>query len=270
MNLWKYIFVGGASALVGGIAGYFFAKKKLEDKYYEDLNKAIDEECGKIREEAAKHPFQPTSTLSPSHEVVNPMERIPDAVAALFASKNGYDASLREEYRKRWEAIGYSDEDISTWLHALDAKADVDRKWKEKMSAEYGPDDLPFEDLGADYEPQQDEFDDGETPDEYYEQKFHGDEGPVVVTLERYQELPSYYQPVTFHYFEDDDVLIDDGDMIVEDIFATVGDALSKFGNEAMEMNNDADAVYVKNGKYGLAIEIVRMRGSYEAFMGVR
>lgn len=117
-----------------------------------------------------------------------------------------------------------------------------------------------------------DPIDPSEVADEYWMDTpdFWDGKPATIISLDEYRDLSPHFDPVTFHYYAEDDVLVDDGDQIIDDVTYVVGEALTKFGPEAAALaDGDEDAVYVVNGQMNLAIEVVRLKQSYSAYMGL-
>lgn len=280
-----YILVGGASALAGAVAGYIFCKKELQHRFDKELEDAINEEISAIRKrnkrpageekdestsdrmvdgiqaglpivkQAARKVAESTlaaakealGVVSPSKEFIAHAE---DLIRNEFPdeSLNGYRVMTVASAMAQWMDEGLTDDEATERLNELMA------------SFEY-----PTED---DEDPNVDE-DDIEDEDPQAVMEEYMDKPPEIVSEHDYRRLPPYFDFVTFHYYEEDDVLTDDKDMVVDDVDRVVGDALTHFGPEAAEMNDgDDDVVYVVNGDYGLAIEIERIHSSYEAWLG--
>ncbi len=243
----SYILVGGASALAGVVAGYILCKKRLEIKFQEELSEAVNKELEGIRaSKKEEHPDKP-------HVVVNPLDYVQEsdiyqmiydefAEEAEKAGKplNSYHVSLLAQCLMTCRENRFTEEETKIAI--------------EKLMAEMGsPDDDEEDDIDEDG---------AEEPQLVMEE--YQNNPPEVIPLEEYSCLPSYLTTLTFHYFEEDDVLIDDGDMVVDDIDDVVGDALVHFGDGS----DDDDTVYVVNGRLGLAIEIVRLHSSYSGWNG--
>ncbi len=64
-----YILVSGASALAGGVAGYFLCKKRLQDKFDEELSDAINEELASIRKARAEEKKKIEADSEPIEEI---------------------------------------------------------------------------------------------------------------------------------------------------------------------------------------------------------
>lgn len=228
-----YILVGGASALIGGLAGYFFCKKQFQDKFDDALSDAINEELGKIRRNKTR-----------------------EKTVDFDIHKNEFRKEAKELFQITFpdrELNPYQEVLISTCLEECYANSLDSLETEEKLnelfaSFESPPEDIPEEDLGESYE------DDAQAVmDDYASQP------PQVISQEEYAALPPYFEFLTYKYFEDD-VLVDDGEEIITDIEGIVGDALEYF--------NSDDSIYVINGQHGTAIEIIRMNSTYAAWIG--
>lgn len=252
----NYIFVGGASALAGFVVGYLFCRKRYKDKFELEVNKAIDEEIARIRELNA---IKSEPVKSEENPYILPCEvsmiqkdgSIPQFVADTFASDGEYSLEKRAEYEVIFRQMGYTDEDVNTWLQHYDEIA--------------GEQEHPEEDDAQDHENEE-----LENPEMMHEEEFWSKSPPEVISLDEYQNLSPYFSFVTFHYYEGDDTLVDDGDEFVDNIIGTIGNALDYFGDRAVELSGDEDAVYVRNGRLGLAIEVVRMHASFAEFYGLK
>lgn len=116
------------------------------------------------------------------------------------------------------------------------------------------------------------EKDDDEEPVNDDPMEAYHDVGPEVVSLAEYSALPPYFEFLTFHYYEEDDILLDDQDTIVDDVDGVVGvESLTMFGDRAFDLSGEQDdnTVYVVNGKMMIAVEIVRVHGAYQDYIGV-
>lgn len=234
-----YILVSGASALAGGVAGYFICKKRLQEKFDNDLVEAINKEIESIRktrelekdipkdeDDSQTHKLERDAVVDLIYEqfpqVSLDSDRV-DAIVEKLVECN--DRGLSEE--AMIEELG----------DFLDEQGFMD---EDPEAEDEGPN---FNSIMADYR------------------------GRIeVIPLSDYRNLPPTFDFVTYHYFEEDDVLIDDGDLVIDDVDATVGDALLHFDEE----EDDGDTVYLINGDYGLAIEVIRLHSSYSAWNGWR
>lgn len=248
----SYVIVGGASALIGAVAGYIFCKKRMQNLFDQQLADRINEEITSIRESRKSK----TEENQPEVEEERPASQINDEqIKQLIETTLDCDitdfnpyryALLSAEIQKCFEkgraSVDEIEEAIANVIATFDSPPDDDE--------ECNP-DIDEEDLGVSEEPQT-------VMDTYAE------EPPHVIPLSDYRNLPPYFEFLTFHYFEEDDVLLDDGDEIVDDIDGTVGDALVHFDEE----EDDGDCVYVINGQMGNAIEIVRLHSSYADWSG--
>lgn len=233
------IIVGSASAVVGAVAGYFVAMKYLDTKYSAVYEEKLNTELSNIRKAQQKQEERRNKdSVWVSRADLNDLGIVPT---------DGKPIEMTEtEYHKiRREAMTPSEEDIYQ-------KSDSDE----------------VVELDNDGDP----IDPSEVADEYWMDTpdFWDDKPATIISLDEYRDLPSYFDHVTFHYYAEDDTLVDDGDQIVDDITRFVGEALTRFGPEAAALaDGDEDAVYVVNGKINLAIEVVRLNQSYASYMGM-
>lgn len=246
-----YILVGGASALAGAIAGYIFCKKELQHRFDKELEDAINEEISSIRN-------RNESRCENKDTQQKPVPHVKEDFMAYAENliRNEFPDENLNDYRVMTVA--------SAMAHWMDEGLTED-KATERLNELMASFEYPTED---DEDPNVDE-DDIEDEDPQAVMEEYMDKPPEIVSEHDYRRLPPYFDFVTFHYYEEDDVLTDDKDMVVDDVDRVVGDALNHFGYDAAEMNNgDDDVVYVVNGDYGLAIEIERIHSSYEAWLG--
>lgn len=232
--------VGSASAVVGAVAGYFMAMKYLDAKYSTIYEEKLNTELSNIRKAQQKQGERRNkNSIWVSRDDLEDLGIVPS---------DGKPIELTEtEYHKiRQEAMKASEDGMYQKLNGDDGDVEFD----------------------ADGDP----IDQSEVADEYWMDTpdFWDDKPATIISLDEYRDLPSYFDHVTFHYYAEDDTLVDDGDQIVDDITHVVGEALTKFGPEAAALaDGDEDAVYVINGKMNLAIEVVRLNQSYASYMGV-
>lgn len=225
------ILVGMASAGAGAVAGYFLATKVLDEKYGSEYEKKLNEEIENLRESHKR------MVEKRSQEIVDHKEPINFGKTEEIPSVNPYREMVAKiEYNK-----------IPHTPSKKDEEPDEEIEYDENG-------ELIIDKDGEIYVDQSGEWD---------------DKPPTIISLKEYTELDTYLDFVTFHYYMDDDVLVDDGDMPIDDIEHVVGDALVHFGDEAATLSNgDDDAVYVVNGRMNLAIEIVRLHASYQETNG--
>lgn len=226
------IIVGSASAVVGAVAGYFVAAKYLDAKYSAIYEEKLNTELSNIRK-----------------------------------------AQQKQEERRNKNSVWVSRDDLkdlgivpSTDEPIQPSSVDYHKITKSDPVEESADDeDIEFDENG-------DPIDQSEVADEYWMDTpdFWDDKPATIISLDEYRDLPSYFDHVTFHYYTEDDILLDDRDQIVDDITHIVGEALTKFGPEAAALaEGDEDAVYVINGKMNLAIEVVRLNQSFSSYMGI-
>lgn len=88
----------GIGFIVGSIATYIFIKKKYEGRYYDELHKAIDEECERLRARHQKKDFESI---------------IPDDEEKIFERPNApIDDDSDNPYQQKLEAINSGVEEM--------------------------------------------------------------------------------------------------------------------------------------------------------------
>lgn len=226
------IIVGLASAGVGAVAGYFVAMKMLDDKYSAMYEEKLNEELSRIRK---------------AHKEADKWKDT-DSVSVSRKDLNDLGVVVSDDRPVEMGGVEY---------HKI-------------VPEDAAPEEDPDEEVEIDEDG--DPIDPSEVADEYWMDTpdFWEDKPPTIISLDEYSDLPPLYENVTYHYYDEDDVLLDDGNQIIDDVTHVVGEALTKFGPEAAALaNGDEDAVYVINGRMMLAIEIVRLHLSYESYMGL-
>lgn len=231
----------------------------MQDKFDTELSEAINQELESIREAKENISSDKTDLEVPIYasnehgdraDYERDVERIirekfPDVELNPYRVRLVADKLL--DCSNRCLAEQETTAELIKFFAEMEGPSEESGKVKFHADNEpYDPDeeDPDYEDEGPDFEDIMDEY-----------------RGRIeVIPNSDYRNLPPTFEFVTYHYFEEDDVLIDDGDMVIDDIEGTVGDALVHFDEE----ENDGDTVYLINGDYGLAIEIVRFHSSYE------
>lgn len=265
-NTLKYILIGGVSFLVGGISGYFVCKKRFQAKFDEELSEKLNEELNTIRKVHEESSVGKRKDISPVDEACDmPKEDVIDAISSKPIDIDKVKEMILEEFpdedlnEYRVTLVVQKMLDIQSQNLTIDeADAELKNFLAEMQSP---PEDEPEED-----DDEGDIFDEDAEEDTYtYNDIMDEYKGRIeVIPNSDYRNLPPTFEFVTYHYFEEDDILIDDVDLIIEDIDGVVGDALVHFDEE----EDDADTVYLINGDYGLAIEIVRLHSSYAEWNG--
>lgn len=245
----SHILVGGASALVGVVAGYFICKKKTQNMIEEEVSKRVNEELDRIREgrKAERDEVVMESVNSPvmmAHVLHN---EVVEMIKNEFPDEtiNEYRVNLVANCLLECKDEGLDEDQTDARLHELFASFQSPTE-----------DDLEEED-------EEDKEIDSEYEEPQLVMESYQNQPPRVIPLNDYRALPPYFEFLTYRYFEEDDVLIDDQELIVDDVEKMVGDALVHFDEE-----EDGDCVYVVNGQYGNAIEIVRMHCAYTSWNG--
>lgn len=241
----SYILVGGASALIGGIAGYIFCKKKLENEFKDAVAEKVNEELRVLRERKGSSVDEKRDEYNKDRNYI--FSQAKELIYQQFPGQtlNEYKVSLVAACLQDCYEQNLHGNEIEEKLNELFA------------SFESPQDDIPEEDLGTSYETMYDAFEEDNIQSVMDDYASHP---PRVISEEEYASLPPAFDYLTYKYFEDD-ILIDDGDDIITNVEELVGDALVQFG--------DNDTVYVLNGKQAMAIEIVRMNCTYQAWSGL-
>lgn len=237
-QMFKYILVGGASALAGGIAGYFFHKKKVEDEINKRVSEAVNEELERIRNNKDNHhkPFTPEEV---SYYLKTDDDLYYEARVAIeqeFGDLDGFDEDRVNPLMQclvHCQKMGFTEDQTDSAIKKLLAETESPEE------------DDDVEEVGAD--------------DPQLTMESYQNEPPTIINVDEYSALPPYFEFVTYQYYEEDDILMDDQNCIIDDVNRIVGDALVHFG----ECNPMDDTVYVVNGQMGLAIEIERIHSSY-------
>lgn len=242
------IVVGLASAGVGAVAGYFVAAKLLDDKYSAIYEERLNTELNNIRSaHKAAEERRNKDSVSISRKDLKDL-------GVVVSDGRPIEMSTVEYHKMCQGAMDHSDK-------PLYQKLDGDKREEPEESDE----EVEVDEDGNPIDPD-------EVADEYWMDTpdFWEDKPPTIISLDEYSDLPPLYENVTYHYYDEDDVLLDDGNQIIDDVTHIVGEALTKFGPEAAALaNGDEDAVYVINGRMMLAIEVVRLHQSYASYMGL-
>lgn len=232
----SYILVSGLSFAVGATLGYFGFKKYTEEKLQKMAEDAVNRELEAIqaretKEEPKPEPPSKEKCIIPEEEIpqqkYTPYEELCIKAALIEGSTNPF------------------------------CEKEVDPAELEHPT-EDDPDDIDdSHDENGEYI--YDESDEAQLAMEQY-----ADIPATVIPYEEFITLPPYFENVTYLYFEGDDTLVEEeNDQLVEQVDILVGDALTRFG----EGSPSEEAVYVMNGKCGLAIEIIRVHDRYERWV---
>ena len=242
---------------VGGVGGYFFAKKQLK-AFYEDL---ASQEIAEARQF-----FAQVNKVGEDGEVLTPQDvmeqRHGSEAAAALRTYQGQDDTIAEA--KDEQGGPWDDEMDEEQMRKLEARllADApDKVIKEarlhsvSLDAEPGPHggEITVEERTVNV------FSDP-TFDFEEEVKYRTEDKPYIITHDEYFEAEKDYETISLTYFQLDDTLVDESDQPIENTDETVGDEhLTRFGSGSKDKN----IVYVRNDKLGIDYEITRSKGSY-------
>lgn len=80
---------------------------------------------------------------------------------------------------------------------------------------------------------------------------------PKVISLEDFMD--DSYEKETLTYYNEDDTLVDEAEDPVVNVDDIIGDGLIRFG----ELSEDDNVVYVRNERFQIDYEVIRVFGSY-------
>jgi hypothetical protein len=235
--------VGIAGLVVGGVGGYFFAKKKFKAKYEEMVTSEIAE---------AKEFY---ATLNKVHVDGAPMS--PQEVLDRLHGEGSAEAALLE-YQGRREEDDAEDEALLAKTESKVSRTpfgDAVVTTETEVTAVH-----PIGvDPGEGTTEQSNVFIDT-TFDLEEESKYRTEDKPYIITHDEFYAAEKDYDTASFTYYEVDDVLCDERDKPVEETDEVVGDDhLVRFGSGSKDKN----IVYVRNDRLGVEYEITRSPGSY-------
>lgn len=228
--------VGVVGLAVGGLGGYFFAKKKLKS-YYEDL---ASQEIAE-----AKDFYLGLSKQDENGDVLSPME----ILEQRHPGQNAAAVKALREYRG--EVPAETEEDL-----IAEAKEVQGGPWDEEM------DEAHIQKMERSLTVVQETTNVFTDPtfDLEEEKKHRTKTRPYVISHDEYFENDLDYDQIAFTYYEEDDTLVNEEDKIINEVDTYIGDeALVRFGHGSKDNN----IVYVRNDKLESDFEVVRSGKSY-------
>lgn len=245
------VMIAGASVLstvVGGVAGYLYAKKKLTTHFEELAEKEIQE----AREFYA--------LLNKKEEYSTPAK----AAEALGVKVEVKEEPVRPAAKAATDALATYQGQTVNVVKSSEGVAVVAQEVKEEVKATNSEED------SIEYENEVEKvttniFVDGRpmNPDEYdmEEERDNRKNGvPYVVTLQEYEDAVDGFEQEVLTYFIGDDTLVDENEQVIDDVEGTVGKAnLRKFGLGS----GDGKTVYIRNETRALDFEVIRSDSSY-------
>lgn len=243
--------VVGAVGVALGVAGGYFAAKKVLRSHYEELSqreiaeaKTFYASVYKTNEDGT--PKTPQEVLSERHG--------PEAAAEALSTYKGQQAA--ERLVKAGE-LAYDEQD-----EAQIRKIENARVHSMSVDKEVGPGGGKIEKIEKLEEGpaetrnvfRDDNFDLAE------ELKYRTKEAPYIITHDEYYAGELEYENSTLTYYEQDDTLTDEQDKPIHEIDKTIGeDHLIQFGHGSKDRN----IVYIRNDRLGMDFEVIKSTGSY-------
>lgn len=226
------------SLVVGSVAGYFFARKNLEQQYDESVKREIAEAKRFYSTLYKKDEFK---TPESAVEHLLPKNTMPEAARALLSYQGEDNEEMPEEDPNEeivYERAKPFTEDELTPDEMTDEFEIVRNVFEEAKSRTS---------LGIDF-------------DYEAEVRARTEEAPYVISQEEFMEGEPGYNQVSHTYFAGDGVLVDEKEQPINESDMTVGDDnLVRFGHRS----NDNNIVYVRNDALELDFEILRSEGKY-------
>lgn len=227
----------GAVGVALGVAGGYFAAKKVLRSNYEDLAQKEISEARKFYANVYKTnedgtPKTPQEVLSERHGA--------EAAAEAVRTYQGQQAAER--------LVGDGELDYDEQDEAQIRKIESDRIQSKSVPA----------DRVEESETRNVFRDDNFDLDE--EKKYRTKEEPYIITHDEYYAGDLEYENSTLTYYEQDDTLTDEQDKPIREIDKMIGeDHLIRFGHGSRDRN----IVYIRNDRLGTDFEVVKSTGSY-------
>lgn len=235
MNIKMELVYGFAAGLaVGGAAGYFLTKMRLQKVYADQADKDI----ASVKERY--------TILRKEGEYATPVSAVAAYEAKLVGLEyaEGYSEDAPEDDHPFDRFTSNSNPKLK--LRALDPEEDDE---------EVEEDDAP--------EAESEEDDAPET-----EAEPRDTSKPYLISVAEYMEDEPHDEKLSLTYFSEDDTLIDSRESVVPDIIGTIGEeALTMFGH----LSDDPSIVYVRNERLEADFEIVLDKRAFtDVVLGLR
>lgn len=243
------VVAGVVGLAIGGVGGYFIAKKKLESFYADQASEEIAQ---------AKSFYATLNKVDvESGDILSPMEVLekthPEAAASLREYRGERQDVTEEELieaAKAEQGEPFDDEMDAAQLAKMEARLLADRpdaviETKTETVEEVTEVRNVFSDPNFELD----------------EEKKHRSPGrPYVISHDEYFASEEEYDNISLTYYEEDDTLVDERDSPINEVDKVVGDeALARFGHGSKDKN----VVYIRNEKLEIDYEITRSNGSY-------
>lgn len=235
-----------SSTLIGAVAGYFYAKKRLTKEFEGHLAEEID---------AARSFFTALSDR----------ESPAEAVARLHPEVHGEDEKTSKVMQDAVDALqSYQQPPVNV------VKADAGQRVEEPQTKEEEVEQALGEEHDVDHEPadettERNIFIDGRPivdsewdPEAERDARRNG--VPYVISEGEHSENEDNFDQIVLTYFALDDTLVDEDEKPIDDVDGMCGtENLKRFG----QGSGDPNVVFVRNEQRAIDMEIIRSMGSY-------
>lgn len=230
------IAAGVVGLAVGGVGGYFVAKKQLK-KFYEDLSSREIAEAKEFY--AGIYKTDDDGAVLTPQDVLRNLHGVEAAEALTeyqgkepLPGEGPWDDEMDEKQIRKIEK-GYLKAETVEEVDGTMRKTEV----QETRNV--------FSEPGFDLEE---------------EMKYRTPDKPYIITHDEYFENEKEYDMVALTYFEEDDTLVDERDQPIRDVDEVVGeDHLVRFGTASKDKN----VVFVCNERLEIVYEITKSPSSY-------
>lgn len=233
--------IGAGIALFssGSVAGYFYAKKKLEAQYeellIEELSRAREDYKQQYKSEEYATPEAAAQALGVDMAAGEAVNRTPQ--------ERAYDealASYRTESPVPDEVTTYRDRPVTSYNGVMVDQANGEVVGVIQKNVFDNPD------VTIDFA--------------YTEEiKARGPDKPYIISMDEFTENDAGHEQVTITYYEGDKTLADHNDKQVAMVDQTIGWDNLRFGHRS----GDDNVVFVRNEQYKLDMEIERDERRY-------
>ena len=233
----------GVVGLALGIAGGYFAAKKVLRSQYEELSQREIAEAKEFYANVYKTD-EDGETMSPQEVLIK--RRGAEAAAEAMRTYQGQKAA-----QKMVESGELSDADEQD--EALDRKEEEKVRETNITHTPYGDAEVTTESETRNVF-RDDNFDLAE------ELKYRTEDAPYIITYDEYNAGEKDYEMSSLTYYEQDDTLTDEQDKPIREIDKIIGeDHLIRFGHGSRDRN----VVYIRNDRLGMDFEVTKSTGSY-------
>lgn len=238
--------VVGAVGVVLGIAGGYFAAKKVLRSHYEDLAQREISEAKTFY--ASVYKTHEDGTPMTPQEVLRELHG-PEAAAEALRTYQGQQAA--EKLVETGE-LAYDEQD-----EAQIRKIENARLHSLSVDKEVGPGGGRIESVEK---PESRNVFRDDTFNLEEEMKYRTEEAPYIITHDEFFAGEKDYDTIELTYYEQDDTLADEQDKPIREIDKVIGeDHLVHFGRGSKDHN----VVYIRNDRLGCDYEVTKSTGSY-------